>query len=253
MIIAEAEKKFRVTSPIHKMDTRFKLIGMLALSFSIAFLTEIKILFIAFLVSISMLFLSKLPISFVLNKLKLPGILIGVLAVMTLFFSSGEIVFKFGSLTVTKEGINGLTLLMLRFMSMMCLMIILFSTTTITQIIKAFRDLKLPMLLCDMILFTYRYLFELYRDFTTMQTSLRLRGHRIKSLKAMKTLASMNGALLIRSYEQSERVYYAMTLRGYGEEVKHSKGLRPSSSDYAWFILFIITSLLLLFFQFVII
>ncbi|MEL6936120.1 MAG: energy-coupling factor transporter transmembrane component T, partial [Cyanobacteria bacterium J06607_17] len=41
-------------------------------------------------------------------------------------------------------------------------------------------------------------------------------------------LAAVTGTLLVRSYEQSERVYKAMRLRGYGNS------RRPSSQNRGW-------------------
>ena len=51
-----------------------------------------------------------------------------------------------------------------------------------------------------------------------MQIAMRLRGFRLKGYdrRSLNQMAAMAGTLFIRSYEQSERVYHAMTLRGYG-------------------------------------
>jgi len=47
-----------------------------------------------------------------------------------------------------------------------------------------------------------------------------LRGFRERRLKSLGTFASLAGTILVRSYEQSDRVYKAMILRGYGQSAQ---------------------------------
>jgi cobalt/nickel transport system permease protein len=66
-------------------------------------------------------------------------------------------------------------------------------------------------------LLTYRYLEELTDILTNMQRAMKLRGFEKKALdqRTLKMLSQLVGTLLLRSYEQSKRVYQAMVLRGY--------------------------------------
>ncbi|MEM9567897.1 MAG: energy-coupling factor transporter transmembrane component T, partial [Cyanobacteria bacterium P01_E01_bin.34] len=91
-------------------------------------------------------------------------------------------------------------------------------------------SLGLPVILADMVLLTYRYLFDLGSTLDTMQTSLRLRGLRITRLKRSQipVIAGLIGSLLVRSYDQSERIYSAMRLRGYGMIAPRQSRLWPS-------------------------
>ena len=76
----------------------------------------------------------------------------------------------------------------------------------------------LPSILADMTLLSYGYIFEIGGDLQQMQTAMRLRGFRLSGYdrRGLNQMAAMAGTMLIRSYEQSERVYHAMILRGYG-------------------------------------
>jgi cobalt/nickel transport system permease protein len=64
--------------------------------------------------------------------------------------------------------------------------------------------------------------------FATMQQAMRLRGFRSHSRSKwfrrsdLQQFATLTGTLLIRSYEQSERVYKAMQLRGYGSSKQNN-------------------------------
>ena len=52
-----------------------------------------------------------------------------------------------------------------------------------------------------------------------MKIAMKLRGFQGDKLsyRNLRVLASLVGTLLVRSYEQSQRVYQAMRLRGYGQ------------------------------------
>jgi cobalt/nickel transport system permease protein len=89
------------------------------------------------------------------------------------------------------------------------------------------RSLGLPAILADMLLLSYRYLFEIAGNLAQMQRSMRLRGfqsrgHRwlVPNWQDLNRLASLAGTLFIRSYEQAERIYQAMRLRGYGTQTR---------------------------------
>lgn len=246
------EEHVHLVSPIHQLDTRFKLIGMLFLIFSVAFITKIELLIFSIVVSFCILTISRLPLMFVMKRIKLPGLLIFTIAIVTLFFSKGEILLQMGPLSITKEGLHSFFLILVRFMSIMLLMIVLFASTSFMQIVKAMRDLKLPALLCDMILFSYRYIFELGNDLKTMSIAMNMRGFKSKSLFFLPTFASLLGSLFIRSYEQSDRIYNAMIMRGYGQNVKYQKAeYSYTMYDFIWLILLFLLSILILCIEFV--
>jgi len=250
-IHSSVEEHVHLVSPIHQLDTRFKLIGMLFLIFSFAFISKIELLIFSIFVSFFILTISKLPFRFVLQRIKLPGLLIFMVAIVTLFFSEGSAVFHLGPLSVTKEGIHSFILILVRFISIMMLMVVLLGSTSIIQIIKAMRDLKLPTLLCDMIFFSYRYIFELGNDLKTMHIAMNMRGFRSKSILSIPTFALLSGSLLIRSYEQSDRVYNAMTLRGYGQNSNYYKQETSYTLvDCIWLIILILLSAFILCIEF---
>jgi cobalt/nickel transport system permease protein len=85
-----------------------------------------------------------------------------------------------------------------------------------------------------MTLLTYRYLEELADILTNMQRAMQLRGFQSRRLhrRSFKILSQLVATLLIRSYEQSKRVYQAMLLRGYHYQKKPVYN-RKSSGDRA--------------------
>jgi ABC-type multidrug transport system fused ATPase/permease subunit len=68
----------------------------------------------------------------------------------------------------------------------------------------------------NIILFTYRYFFVFSEDLRKMRIALNMRGAARRGFfRSMGSAANLAGSLLVRSYEQTERIYQAMMLRGY--------------------------------------
>ena len=84
-----------------------------------------------------------------------------------------------------------------------------------------------------MILFFYRYLSDMAAMLAQMQQSMWLRGFRGNRLSSLPAYAALMGSLLLRSYAQSERVYLAMRLRGYGAGPRPRGQFRATGDDRA--------------------
>lgn len=208
-------------SPLHRWEPRCKLIGLMGLIFAFAFVENWQLIPAMLGVTAGIFALSKLPVAYWMGRLRYPGFfLIGV--VVLLPFVSGETIwFKLGVLSVYTEGSLAVVLISARFLAIMTLALVLFGTAEFLTMLKAMRSLGLSPILADMMLLFYRYLFEVGDRLKTMQTAMRLRGFRPTTLnrRTLSIFASLAGTLLVQSYEQSERIYQAMRLRGYGEPV----------------------------------
>ncbi|MFH7241905.1 MAG: cobalt ECF transporter T component CbiQ [Spirulina sp.] len=210
-------------SVIHRWAPRLKLVSLLALMF--AFATVRQLALVPWMLGLALLLygLSELPFSFLRQRLSYPGLFI-LAVVLLLPLTVGETVLaQWGWLTLRQEGLQATGLILGRFLSILTLGFILLGTTPFLTILNTMRRLGLPVILADMTLLAYRYLYEIADTLATMQQAMRLRGFgqakqrwfRING-QAMQQRAMLAGNLLIRSYEQSERVYKAMRLRGYG-------------------------------------
>ena len=60
-------------SPLHRWDPRFKLIGLMALIFSFAFVRDLRMLLAMVLVTAALYISSRLPVSFMLTRLRYPS------------------------------------------------------------------------------------------------------------------------------------------------------------------------------------
>lgn len=204
-------------SPIHQWDGRFKLVGLLFLIFAFATVSNVILLIPMLIITLLLYRLTRLPWSFLRHRLEFPGFFILFLVIFLPFVAGETILASFGPFDIRQEGIEQAAVVAVRFFCILTLAIVLFGTDTFINSIKAMRALRFPDILADMVLLTYRYLFEISTYFQTMRTAARMRGFRPNfSLASLNTLTSLLGHMIVRSYEQSERVYKAMVLRGYG-------------------------------------
>jgi cobalt/nickel transport system permease protein len=206
-------------SPIHRWEPRCKLVALFALIFAFSFVQQLSLLPVMIAVTIAYFIASKLPVSFLLTRLRYPGFFLAAIAILLPFTVGDTILFQLGFLALRVEGLIALYLIATRFICILTISLILFGTAPFLTHIKAMRSLGLPSLLADMMLLSYRYIEQFGNDLKTMQRAMRLRGFRASKLsfRNLSVLASLAGSLLVRSYDQSEQVYKAMSLRGYGQ------------------------------------
>jgi len=205
-------------SLFHRWDSRCKLVGFLAVIFAFSFVRDLHMLLAMVLVTVTIYIVSRLPVSFMLSRLRYPSLFLLALVLILPFLAGQTIVMSIGPLDVRHEGLIAALLIATRFLCILTIGLILFGTTPFLTTIKAMRALGLPSILADMLLLSFRYLHEIGGDLQKMQTAMSLRGfhkHRF-SLRGLRILAWLGGSILVRSYERSEWVYKAMLLRGYG-------------------------------------
>ncbi|ERN40252.1 cobalt ABC transporter, permease protein CbiQ [Rubidibacter lacunae KORDI 51-2] len=218
-------------SPIHRWEQRSKLLALLSLIFAFACVRHLLLLPAMVVVTAGLYWASRLPVRYLLRRLRYPGLFIAA-AVALLPFAGGETaIAQWGPLTVWLEGCKALVLIAVRFACILTISLILFGTAPFATSIKAMRALGLPATIVDMMLLTYRYLDSLGDTRLRMQRAMQLRGFQTHgwNCRTLAMLASLAGSLLVRSYEQSQRVYYAMRLRGYGNP--HSRLSVPFGGD----------------------
>ncbi len=219
-------------SPLHRWDVRFKLIGMFSLIFAFSFVQELHLLPSLLLLTVVLFLVSRLPLHFLLTRLQYPGIFLLAVAIVLPLFSGSTILLWLGPLAIRQEGLLALIVIAVKFVCILTLGLVLFGSAPFLTTIKAMRALRLSPILADMMLLTYRYIFEIGRDLQSMSTAMRLRNFQANrfSLDGLRKLASLSGTLLVRSYERSERIYKAMIVRGYG--AVEDNGIQRARSSF---------------------
>ena len=205
-------------SPVHRWVTPLKMVGLLALIIAFASIQDWRSLPAVLILTVIIYSLTRIPWSVLRQRLTVPGYVIAAIVIFLPFISGSTVLAAWGPLTVRAEGLALAALIAGRLAAIVTLAFVMFGTDAFIRSISALRTLRFPDIMADMVLLTYRYLYEIGGMFSQMQTSARLRGFEggLFSLGNVGTLAALVGHLFIRSYEKSERVYRAMVLRGYG-------------------------------------
>ena len=215
-------------SPLHRWHQGYKLVGLLSLIFAFAFIQNIWLLPITIVITCILFSLSRIPVSFLIQRLRYPSWFILAVIILLPFISGSTPVLELGWLTIKEEGFWQAVLISVRFFCILTLSIVLFGTAPFLSSIKAMRSLGIPRVIVDMTLLSYRYLEELGEMFTTMQQAMRLRGFKTKGLnrRTLSVFAQLTGSILVRSYDRSLRIYQAMILRGYGSQASQKKSVK---------------------------
>jgi cobalt/nickel transport system permease protein len=101
--------------------------------------------------------------------------------------------------------------------STLCLtaVLVLAATTPSSDILAFFRRLRVPSILTSMAALMVRYIFVLGDELRRMRRARRSRTFRKGRARAWRSASAAAGHLFVRSTERAERIYRAMSARGW--------------------------------------
>lgn len=231
----EIDRYASLNSPLHRFDPRIKIISFIVLIFSIVLLPAVRLALVGLIASILLLLLSNLPIRFVLQHVRWVFLFIIPFLLVMPFTVKGNEVLHVGGLSVTSEGLEFGFLVSIRALAAVLLIFPMIGTMRFDITLKALYQLRVPSLLIQMLMFTYRYIFIFIDEFSRMQRSMMSRGFRVGTNRhTLTTIGRAVGMLLVRSYERAERVYQAMLSAGYTGNPRTLFESRSSPKDYIY-------------------
>lgn len=190
---------------------------------------------------ILIIYLADIPLKLVL-KASLIGlpVIIG-LGVFNLIFER-TVAFYFGIVPITLGAIS-LISLFIKGMLTITAGILLICTTGIEGLAKSLRDIKVPKVFTNQIVFMYRYIFVLIESVSEVYNAYMLRAPNQKGINC-RLWGSLLGHLLLRSFSRADRIYNAMILRGFDGEYVIFTNEKMLLKDYLymlfWILFFII-------------
>ena len=206
---------------IHRLDPRTKFIATLVFILAVV-LTPLGSwwAFILYFALITVWFLlSKVPLFYVLKRSLVIMPFVVLIAIFIPFFKEGEVAGSYNiwlwEVTVTYSGLQVLLNIVIKAWLSIISLILLTSTTRMSSLLRGLEKLRLPRVMVMILSFMYRYLFVLVDEVMRMKQARDSRNFGGKRLRKIRTVGSMIGTLFIRSYERGERVYAAMTARGF--------------------------------------
>lgn len=132
----------------------------------------------------------------------------------------GHVVWDGFGITATREGIDRAVLLLLKLGCANLLITYLLAVTPLFALLRTLRRFGVPALLLDIVMMTMRYFILLREEASSMLRAQRSRGlmleRRFWTGRTYLRFGQFVGALFLRAYHRSERIYAAMTARGGG-------------------------------------
>jgi cobalt/nickel transport system permease protein len=100
------------------------------------------------------------------------------------------------------------------------MMLVLGSVTPWRELLRAMRRLGVPGVLVATLQFMERYLHVLLDELQRMTRARRARSCRRTGILSWRSLSGLVGSLLLRSFDRSERVHWAMLARGWDGTIR---------------------------------
>ncbi len=235
---------------IHRLDPRTKfattLLFILVVALTLPNNWPAFALYFALIATL--LLASRVPISYVLKRSLVIMPFVMMIAIFIPFFKEGEVAGSYNiwlwQVSVTYSGLQVLWNILTKAWLSILSLILLTSTTKMTNLLKGLEQLRMPRVMVMILSFMYRYIFVIVDEVMRMKQARDSRNFGGKRLWQLRTIGNMTGTLFIRSYERSERVYVAMLARGFDGQTRTPARLSFRQTDAYFGIGFSLTLIL---------
>jgi len=174
--------------------------------------------------TLPILYWSNVDLGILVKRMAIESAFISVILLGTLFRGGGEVLWQWGWLQITTNGLMVLGSVSIKAFLSLLLLNILTLTTSIPLLLQALVTLKMPPLLVSILASMYRYISVLTNEFKAMHRAATARNFSTRNLYNLQrldrawqrqVLGNMLGMLFIRTYDRGDRIYQAMLARGY--------------------------------------
>lgn len=218
-----AEELAKKNGVLQKLDPRVKIAAILPLIVIAALARRFWVIAVLFAIAVGVATLSAVPLGTLAKRVWL-GVLTftGLISLPALFLTPGQAICTLPLLgwIVTAQGLRAATYLIMRAETAATFSVLLVLCTPWSNLLKAFRVLRLPIVLVVILGMTYRYIFLLLRNAHDMFTSRKSRMvGRLDGREQRRAATASAGVLISRTLQLSGDVYSAMRSRGFQGEV----------------------------------
>lgn len=175
--------------------------------------------------TVLLLSVAKIPAKFYLHLLEYPTLAVTLsVLIIALFFGFGETIAQFPfpwfTWNIYQNGITMAITTFFRVEGAITCTFFLVLTTSMTDLFVTLRKIKIPKVVIELSLLIYRYIFVFMEVSSKMNTAQSLRLGHSSAKRRISSLALLAGNLFIRTLEQGERTFTAMSARGYDGSIK---------------------------------
>ncbi|HEX5269661.1 MAG TPA: cobalt ECF transporter T component CbiQ [Gemmataceae bacterium] len=220
-------------SPLCRLDPRWKLAALVLAAVLVASVRTLPPTGVALLGALALAAVVRLPWRWYLGRVAAVGLFVALFTLPLPFLLGGSgPSWAIGPVTVSWLGVSTALLVMAKALTVLTLMLVLLASAPLEDTLKAAHALRVPGLLVQLAVLTYRYIFVLEGELARLRVALRVRGYRNRADRhSYRTIGHVAGALLVRGYERAERVGQAMRCRGFGGQFHSLTRFRTTAAD----------------------
>ena len=178
---------------------------------------------------------AELPVLPVLKRLWIVAPFIIGIGILNPLFD--HTTFSLGTIIISRGWLNFLSII-IKCVLTVTAGFLLVATTGMDKLAAALRMLKVPKIFVLQLLLTYRYIGVLIEEAAGMMRAYSLRAPGQKGLHP-RVWGSFLGQLLLRTFDRAQRVYQAMSLRGFSGEYHTGGSVKIGYKDVAYFVVWI--------------
>lgn len=240
-----------VTSPIHRLDPRLRILMLAVLTLVTLLAQKWLVLSCLLLLALLLVAIARLSLHFVWQRLiALDAFMLFTVCLLP-FTLPGDSIWVWGQIQASYQGLERALMIAIKANTLLLAALVLVGTLEITALGHALHHLRINARLTQLLLFTIRYLDLVQQEYHRLRRAMRARAFRPRSnLHTWRSIGYLFGMLLVRSLARSERILAAMKCRGFDGDFHHLR--HPPAKQYDWLIgsAFFVVLLLLLCWEF---
>lgn len=244
-----AEELAKADGLLQKLDPRVKVISLLALLIVVTAARNLPVISVVFAIAFVLAILSRIPLGTLVMRIWVGALVFSALiALPAIFVTPGRSIFQLPLLgwPISAPGLLSALYLIARVETTATLSMLLILTTRWTQVLKALRVLRVPVVLVVILGMTHRYIFLLLQSARDMFESRESRTvGRLDGRQRRQLAAATSGILLSKTLLLSTDVYGAMQSRGFRGEVYTLDEFKMGARDWMALGVFVVLALLL--------
>jgi cobalt/nickel transport system permease protein len=231
-------------SPIHRLDPRWKLAGLLVSAVGVALLRSPLSALAALAGALLLVAAARLPVRWYAWRLAAALALPAFFALwLPLVPQEGDIFYTVGPVAVAIGGIMRAIALVAKAACIISLMLVVIATAPLQETFKAAQAMRVPGWLVQLVLMSYRYLHLLADEFARLRLALRVRGYRNRArLHSYRTIGQVAGTVLVRGHDRSDRVAQAMRCRGFAGQFHSLHNWGTRGADVLFFAMAVVAT-----------
>lgn len=219
------------------LDSRAKIVGVVAFVVATALLTRTELIFASLMLAVSFAAMSQVPYRH-LARMYLGSLPFILVASVSVFLFAGA-----------ERGID----MWARTSSCVVALLVLVSGTETFELFSGLRRLGVPKLVSTLLMLTYKYILILGDELDRMKTARRARGFKggrsLLDRRGLEIIGYTAGTVFVRASARADDGYEGLRARGFRSDMRLLRASRLKTGDFAFVAWFACLSSLLVFLQ----